>query len=300
MNSSDLIKKREVRTIYANILAQRQQFEQGCVSRIILQNGGMKNTAILTDIAQGSQFTTPTEQSTILSLTRCPILSVPPEPEPPVPPPPPPPSEGGSMSFAGSATSYLSLTNELDFRMELADFTIEWFQYMNTGQSFPRVFSIGTYPSANIGVSIEGSTIYYWSLNSAIVMGTFTEFDNWVHFAISRNGSNIRMFKNGTQIGDTLTGLRNYTNSTNDLTIGNQTIRTEDAAFKGEITNFHWVKGTGLYTGTFIPPTMPISPVANTKLLLLATTNTSVSADSSGLNKTVTNVGVTWSSNTPF
>ena len=301
MNSSELIKKREARTIYANILAQRQQFEQGCISRVILQNGGMKNTAILIDIAEGSQFTTPIEQSTILSLTNCPILSsIPPPVPPPVPPPIPPILNGGSMSFAGSATSYLGIPNGGDFALGLNDFTIEWFQNMNTGQSFPRIFSIGSYPTANIAVSIEGSTIYYWSLNSAIVMGNFTEFDSWVHFAISRNSNNIRMFKNGLQIGDTLTGFRNYTDSTTGLTIGNETAKSSGASFKGFITNFHWVNGTGLYTGTFIPPTMPISRVANTKLLLLATSSNTVSDDSSTLNKTVTNVGVTWSSNTPF
>jgi hypothetical protein len=296
MNSSDLIKRREVRTIYANILAQRQQFEQGCSSRIILQNGGMKNTTILTHIAEGSQYTTPFEQSTILSLSKCPVLII--SLQPPIPPQPE--VSKGSMNFDGSATSYLSLTNEADFRMGLNDFTIEWFQYMNSGQSFPRVFSIGSYPSANIGVSIEGSTIYYWSINSAIVMGTFTEFDTWVHFAISRNSNNIRMFKNGNQIGDTLTGLRNYNDSTNSFTIGNETVRTSGAGFKGLLTNFHWVNGTSLYTETFQPPTMPISPVSNTKLLLLASTSNTVSTDSSGLNKTVTNVGVTWSSNSPF
>lgn len=295
MNSSELIKKNEVRTIYANFLAQRQQFEQGCYPRIILQNGGMKNTSILTDIALGAQFTTPIEQSTILSLTRCPILTA-----SVIPPIPPPVVTGGSMLFAGSASSYLTLANQADFQLGLGDFTIEWFQNMNTGQSFPRPFSIGSYPSASIGVSIEGGSVYYWSLGVGTIMGTFTSFNQWVHFAISRSGTTIRMFQGGNQIGDNLTGFRNYNDTTNALTIGNETTPSAGAGFKGNMTNFHWVKGTALYTSNFTPPATPISPVANTKLLLLATTSNALVTDSSGLNKSVTNVGVTWSSNTPF
>jgi len=60
------------------------------------------------------------------------------------------------------------------------------------------------------------------------------------------------------------------------------------------LTNFHWVKGTALYTANFSTPKTPISPVANTKLLLLATTSGAVTSDSSGLGKTVTNTGVSW------
>ncbi len=299
MNASDLIKKNEVRTIYANILAQRQQFEQGCYPRIILQNGGMKSTSILTDIALGAQFTTATEQSTILSLSQCPvlILSV---PVPAPAPTPAPVSSGGSMTFAGTASSYLTVANEADFQLGLGDFTIEWFQNMNSGQSFPRVFSIGSYPSASIGVSIEGGTIYYWSLSNANIMGTFTSFNQWVHFAITRAGNTIRMFQGGNQIGDNLTGFRNYNNTTSVLAIGNESSPSAGAGFKGNLTNFHWVKGTALYTSNFTPPVAPITPVANTKLLLLATTSNALVTDSSGLNKTVTNVGVTWSSNSPF
>jgi hypothetical protein len=61
------------------------------------------------------------------------------------------------------------------------------------------------------------------------------------------------------------------------------------------------VNGTALYTGAFTPPTQPITPVSNTKLLLLATTSGTLLTDSSGLGKTVTNIGgIAWDSRKPF
>ena len=79
----------------------------------------------------------------------------------------PKPSVGGSLLFDGSANSNLSIPNDIDFRNGTGDFTIEWFQYATTvGNSFPRIFSIGSYAAQSIAVSQEGSdasrTFYAW------------------------------------------------------------------------------------------------------------------------------------------
>ena len=56
----------------------------------------------------------------------------------------------GSMSFLGNSTSNLSVANNIDFRFRTGDFTIEWFQYMTSAGSFPRIFAMGNYPSQSI------------------------------------------------------------------------------------------------------------------------------------------------------
>jgi hypothetical protein len=208
-------------------------------------------------------------------------------------------SLGGSIFFSGNATSNLSIANDVDFRMGSGDFTIEWFQNQNDNNSYPRVFSIGNYP-ASIGVSIEGGTFYFWA-GSAISFGNVAPYKNqWVHFAISRQGSSLRVFKNGIQLGSTITNTTNFNNTTNLLRIGNESTTSNLASFGGNITNFRWIKGSALYTSNFPVPTSPLTAVNNTKLLLLASNEASAYNDSSGLNKIINNSNVSWVNTKPF
>ena len=216
----------------------------------------------------------------------------------------PKPSVGGSLLFDGTANSNLSVPNDVDFRNGTGDFTIEWFQYATTvGNAYPRLFSIGSYP-ASIAVSQEGSDasriFYAWISGANIIESNQNYSNTWIYFALCRQGSNFRVFKNGTQIGTTLTNSTNFNDTTNALRIGNETNTSAVAAFKGYITNFRWTKGVALYTSNFTRPSAPLTASANTSLLLLATSNATASTDSSGKNKTVTNNSVTWNALSPF
>jgi len=207
----------------------------------------------------------------------------------------------GSLLFAGNSTSNLSVNNDVDFRMESGDFTIEWFQYQTDNNSFPRIFAIGNFPTTSIGVSIESNTLFFWAGGSAISFGNIFPYKNqWVHFAISRQGTNLRVFKNGQQIGSTTTNSTNFNDTTNVLRLGNEPNASSGASFGGNITNFHWVKGFAKYTSNFQVPTENVIPITETKLLLLANIENDPVKDSSGLDKTVTNNNVNWSALTPF
>jgi hypothetical protein len=205
----------------------------------------------------------------------------------------------GSMLFAGTSSSNLSIANSADFRFGTGDFTIEWWQYQTDTNSAPRIFAMGTYPSQSIGVSLEGGSFYLW-VSGANNMGTTPTKNAWHHVAISRSGTSLKLFVDGTQKGSTLTNSTNFADASNLLRIGNETSATTNAAFGGKITNFHWVKGTAKYTANFTPSTSPLTAVANSKLLLLASTSSALVTDSSGTSKTVTNNSVTWDSASPF
>jgi hypothetical protein len=84
----------------------------------------------------------------------------------------------GSLLFGGVSNSNLSISNDIDFRMESEDFTIEWFQYQTDSNSFPRIFAIGNFPSTSIGVSIEGNTFFFWASGSAISFGNIFPYKN--------------------------------------------------------------------------------------------------------------------------
>ena len=214
---------------------------------------------------------------------------------------------GGSLYFDGTTTGRLTIANDIDFRNGTGDFTIEWFMYpIASTNLYPRVFQIGTYSSQSIGVSLEGSdgsrTFYFWTPLGALTVASSTNYINaWYHIAISRSGTSLRFFVNGSLVGGVVTNSSDFSNTTDALAIANESTASTGAAYKGYITNFRWVKGTALYTANFTTPTAPLQAVSGSSLLLLAATSGTATTDSSGKSKTVTNGGtVTWDSRTPF
>jgi len=214
----------------------------------------------------------------------------------------------GSAQF-GSSGQYLSVAGSSDFAVGTGDFTVEWWQYMTAtpGDSavsnWPRVWWI----DGSFGVSIEDSpnpTFYFW-LGGANAIATLTNFtsnykNKWVHFAATRTSSTLRVFANGVQLGSNISNSANISNTSSILAIGNHPTDSARCAFPGRITNFHFVKGTSLYTSNFTVSSVPTTAVANTKLLLLNSNSGGLLTDSSPIARAVTNVGsVTFSSTSP-
>lgn len=174
---------------------------------------------------------------------------------------------GTSYQFNGSS-GYISYTKSTDYVLS-GDFTIEWFQYQTSQPSNPRIFQIGNYPSIAIGASIEGnasSAILYLWLPGATSIKTFTSsshLNTWIHFAVVRIGSSIKVYQDGTQIGTTITNSSSLGNSTQNLSIGQETTTTANSYFPGNITQFRWTNGLGIYTGNFTKPTGPLSITAS-------------------------------------
>ena len=223
---------------------------------------------------------------------------------------------GGSMSFSASAAagagSSVNIANA-DSHFDITagtPFTIEWFQYLTSGSgSAPRPFAIGNYTGSTtiIGVSEEGTdpnrNFYVWTgpprTPHNIATISPTALNTWNHFAVVGDGTNIRVYQNGTQLGSSF--VYGAFSSTLTLAIGNETSTNTAAAFNGYITNFRWVTGTAVYTGSFTRPTKPLTAISGTRLLLLAASSDTVSTDSSSYARSTTTSGtVTWVSNTPF
>jgi hypothetical protein len=208
----------------------------------------------------------------------------------------------GSFLFPGNLNGYLSIGNSTDLRFGTGDFTVEMFLYQTGGTQYPRLFSMGTYRDVTFAVSIEYNAFLLWINNIYYTMGPVNLFNDWNHVAISREGTNVRVFINGIQLGDTLINTYNFADTTHPLTIGTESFPSSNNCFSGYLTNFNWVKGTALYTANFTVPTAPLTPDPNTKILLLAATPSTLNVDSSGTGKTVTNNGnnVIFSRQTPF
>jgi hypothetical protein len=196
-----------------------------------------------------------------------------------------------SASFNGSS-QYLTLPASTNWAFGTGDFTIEWWQYQTGAGIFPRVFSVGSNPSASVAVSIESDTFYFWETGSYRFSSALTGYLNtWTHFAISRVSGQTSVYKNGTQLGSTYADTYNINDSSSVLAIGQESVVSADNTyFPGRISNFRIIKGTGLYSGASLTvPTSTLRAVTGTVALLPLTAAPFM--DISTNLATVTNVG---------
>jgi hypothetical protein len=166
----------------------------------------------------------------------------------------------GSMSFNGSTDKLVSpYFPWMDFKT--GDFTIEMWIYFNVAlSSQTNNAGIVTYRSA----SLENTSLNLRCLttnNIAIQLGaTGSSFawtpsaTTWYHLALSRSGSNLYMFVNGTQQGSTATNSGNVTFETGYVfTIGGNPAAS--VFFNGYIDDLRITKGVARYTANFTAPT---------------------------------------------
>lgn len=172
---------------------------------------------------------------------------------------------GGSAYFDGSG-DYLSIPSTAN-NFGLNDFTVEAWTYITARNgSFPVLFSVAPM-QVYFGHDIGSSVCYVVYLNGyAIISSIPLIYNAWTHIAITRSGTSLKLFINGTQSGGTASNSTNF-NSATGTALGTQLDIVSNAS-KGYISNFRILNGTALYTSNFTPPTAPLTAVANTQLLL--------------------------------
>jgi hypothetical protein len=215
----------------------------------------------------------------------------------------------GSALFDGTS-HYLSAGPSADWNIGSSPFTVEWFHNQTASTAFPRIFSIGSYADtgrAALAFSIEGGTGYVWISGSYVMAKSMTcGLGAWTHVAITGSGTSVSLYLNGVH-QETVPVSYNIASASKPLYIGREeNPGGSDTHFKGNLTNFHFVNGTALYSGTsgFTPTTSPIQPVTDTKLLLKFSSAETLLTDSSASPKTVTasgsGGGPSWSATVPW
>jgi hypothetical protein len=204
-------------------------------------------------------------------------------------------TSGGAIAFNGTA-SYVSVPASTDWATGTGNFSIEWWQYQTDNNTTARIFSVDKSPNASLAVTFTGGAFVATVGGTNYTLGSLGTYKNtWTHFAFVREGNTIRAYKNGVLLGSLTTTL-SASNSTSPLYIGSDT--NAGSFFGGFISNFHFVKGSAIYSANF-SPSAATSAVANTKLLLLASTTNTFLIDSSGQGKTLTNFGSSYTNNSP-
>jgi len=175
---------------------------------------------------------------------------------------------GWSNYFDGNGDS-ITYTGGSSLNFGTSDFTIElWVNMRNTGtfSSFLRPDDNGTFPEFGYD---WGTTELKFQARDAAIMTVSTSAvvaNSWNHIAVSRSGTSLRLFVNGTQVGTTTTNSTNFGSPTNAIRIGGSSFSASHSV-NGYISNFRIVKGTALYTSNFIPPTSPLTAITNTSVL---------------------------------
>ena len=198
---------------------------------------------------------------------------------------------GGYSTYFDGTGDYLGVPDDSGFDFD-GDFCIELWLY-RTGDTS------GTYQSivGGNGNGVNGWNIYI--TNSTNALGFFfssfllsggTVIDNqWNHIAVTRNGTSLQMFLNGSVV-DSATNSTTFTDSTGGGGIRIGYDFAGNGYYQGNIADLRVVKGSAVYTSAFTPPTERLTAITNTSLL---TCHLPYIADGSTNDHTITLVGNT-------
>jgi hypothetical protein len=177
------------------------------------------------------------------------------------------PSGYWSGYFDGTG-DYLSAASNAAFAFGTGDFTAEAWIFRTATPTYASICAVG-FTVGGFGFVVGGTGDIYVARAGTGFDNTFTAnvpANQWAHIAVSRSGTSIYCFVNGTQIGSAQSNTTNYAQGA--LTVGVDG-NGSGTPYTGYISNFRLVKGTAVYTANFTPPTTPLTAITNTSLLCL-------------------------------
>ena len=177
-------------------------------------------------------------------------------------------TDGGSAYF--NYGPYLTLPQNTAFNFGTGDFTVEFWAnvdtYRTSGSYYDAFLTFGFYTSSPY-FRIHHDGRLACGLVSAEYYSTSTiDTGEWNHYAISRSGTTLRIFVNGT-LETTATHSASLGNSA-AVTVGTSSWQANNEEMKGYLSDVRIVKGSAVYTSSFTPPTAPLTAVTNTSALL--------------------------------
>ena len=131
------------------------------------------------------------------------------------------------------------------------DFTYECWVYPTSSTiTYRMIFGLDSYGGSTPFRLYQNSTVFalWYTSNSNIVSSTIA-INAWHHVAMTRAGTSLRLFVNGTQVGSTVSTLTNYAAS--NFRVGSDSSSTYP--FIGYISDLR-VTLAARYTANFTPP----------------------------------------------
>ncbi len=164
---------------------------------------------------------------------------------------------GGGSGLSLASGDYLSSADSDDWNFGTADFTIDfWLRYTSVG-SDQVSFETGV-PAAdglriNQRASATAAEVLIDGATKSFTLDSDYSNSTWYHLALVRAGTNMMLFRDGTQQGVTRASNENMTGGVTGISITASIGGTNP--FAGWIDEFRISKGIARWTANFTPPT---------------------------------------------
>jgi hypothetical protein len=164
---------------------------------------------------------------------------------------------GSSMLFDGTG-DWMQTPKSLDFAFGTADYTIELWFYLLSGDPNLRLVEFegnADNLSCNISTSNSGTLSYFNGSTNTLSSAGLYAINTWNHLALVRNSGTAKVYLGGTSVITQATTPN--TTSPRILYIGGASSTT----FNGYIDDLRITKGVARYTANFTPPTTPFPDI---------------------------------------
>lgn len=159
---------------------------------------------------------------------------------------------GGASGYFDGTGDFLTVNNAA-IAIGTGDFTIEAWGRLDSGNTtFRHIFDTRPSDSAGFSLGVDDSNrVFLFSVDTFRVQAGTVSANTWYHFALCRNGGNVRVFLDGTQVGTTWVNSANYSQQL--LYIGKYFADSE-FQWRGYLDDVRLTVGVGRYTAAFTPP----------------------------------------------
>ncbi len=172
------------------------------------------------------------------------------------------------------AGDYISAPDSEDWNLGSNNFQIDmWVRFNSLASNISPLFMgrvnwntvAGDWMFYYRGISTDDRLEFFYTTDGTIstvhrAYGAWTpSLNTWYHIEVSRSGTSIYLFVDGTQIGSTYTAGTDviWSSSTQAMRIGISTDSDNTTAMNGWIDEVHFENGIAGHTSNFNPPTIP-------------------------------------------
>ena len=170
---------------------------------------------------------------------------------------------GGSMSSDGTGDGAgIAASSDFDV-LDNGTFTIDfWFYRTDAFGTYSDYVGIFNGVSSGLLIYQLGTQFQVYINGSTIFNVTHPNLNEWIHVALTRDGTTLRLFLNGVANGTSTASLGTCNQPLSIAADG-----TGRVGMGGFISDVRVVKGTAVYTSAFTPPTAPSTAITNTSAL---------------------------------
>ena len=179
----------------------------------------------------------------------------------------------GSLSFNGT-TDYITLPASSSSAMAFGtgNFTIELWAFQTSFSAIACVLDArpNTTQGAYGSLAVNTNGTFYWYVNQAaqVTSNRAITLNTWNHLVVCRNNGTTTLYLNGVSSGS-------YADAVSYLggrvLIGGQGYVQGSLGFPGYLDELRITMGVARYNNSFAIPTVPVTAIANTQLLLSGT-----------------------------